>query len=148
MGQVLNTKKCPVCAGKHNFPVPTRAASEPGSRVSGWQLMYSMLQSLRWVIGRDCTRLVEVLPLLSHDEDNANDVLKIPGDDAADSARYGLYSRLRARQAPLAVRVAAKVTAKDPTARAIQAKRALIEEQRKTAPHVPKRPWRVLWTPR
>ena len=58
------------------------------------------------------------------------------GDDPADAARYGLKSRLRRAlaQMPLEQRVAERVTATDPTTRAIQIRRLLEEEHRRAQP--------------
>jgi hypothetical protein len=67
------------------------------------------------------------------------DVEKIDGDDPADAARYGLKSRYGVRRGaaerlPLEHRIAERVTSTDPTVRAIQARRAQIEEARRMQP--------------
>ena len=51
-----------------------------------------------------------------------------------DAARYGLKSRLRPGQKPLTQRVIERVTATDPTSRAIQIRRLLEEEHRRAQP--------------
>jgi hypothetical protein len=70
------------------------------------------------------------------------DILKRDGDDAADAARYGLKSRLRPGHAPLEQRLAERVNSADPTVRAIQARKAMLDEQRRSAPVIARRrPW-------
>lgn len=82
-----------------NLPKPIPADSSPGSRISGWRLMHQLLDQDRWTISRDCPKLIECIPTLVRDmERNTEDVLKVDysenyiGDDAADSARYGLQN--------------------------------------------------------
>jgi phage terminase large subunit len=112
-------------------------------RIGGWMLLYQLLEAGEWVITENCFDLARTLPILTRNEANVEDIQKMDGDDAADSARYGLKSRLRPGRAPLEQRVAAKVTATDPTLRAIQARKALLEEQGAIRP-VPffRRRWR------
>jgi Terminase large subunit, T4likevirus-type, N-terminal len=80
-----------------NIPPPFPADATPGSRISGWRFMRNMLEQGRWIISRECVRLIECLPQLMRDMDkNPEDVLKVDwtettlGDDPADAARYGL----------------------------------------------------------
>ncbi len=113
------------------LPPPTPADDD---RIGGWMLMYQLLESDGWVVAENCAELVRALPLLTRDESNVEDVLKMEGDDAADAARYGLKSRLRPGQVPLAQRIAEQVTSTDPTARAMQVQRALAEERRRALP--------------
>jgi hypothetical protein len=93
--------------GSH-VPLPGPASTD---RIGGARLIYNLLRSGLWTISSACPKLIESLPTLIHDEDNLEDVLKVDagegqiGDDAYDSARYGLYSKLQARIAPLAERV-------------------------------------------
>jgi hypothetical protein len=60
------------------------------------------------------------------------------GGDPADAARYGLKSRYATRAAyaterlPYEARLASRVLSTDPTVRAIQARKAQLEEQRRT----------------
>ena len=112
------------------LPQPVPADND---RVGGWMMMYQLLESDGWLIADHCQELVRTLPLLTRDDTNIEDIFKMAGDDPADAARYGLKSRLagRAGQAPLAQRIAAQVTATDPTSRAIQIRRALLAEQRR-----------------
>ncbi len=76
----------------NGLPHPARAENE---RINGWQLMYSLLQDGRWLIAENCQALIACLPTLICDETNAEDIRKRPGDDPADSARYGLVSGMR-----------------------------------------------------
>jgi phage terminase large subunit len=128
------------------LPRPTPADND---RVGGWMLMYQMLAGDEWLITENCVELVRVLPTLTRDSTKVEDVLKRDGDDAADAARYGLKSSRwcgagAAAQAPLEQRIIERVTSDDPTVRAIQARKALLEEQRRSAPVFSrkKRPWR------
>jgi len=116
---------------KAGLPQPAPADDD---RVGGWMLMYQLLESNAWVIAENCRELVRILPLLTRDDSNVEDILKTEGDDAAEAARYGLKSRLRPGHAPLEQRVAERVTATDPTARAIQIQRILAEERRRGQP--------------
>lgn len=132
MGEILHTpqgSKCPFCHDVHRFPYPAMANDD---RIGGWMLWYGLMQRREWFVDPSCRKLIETIPSLVRDEDNLEDILKAPGDDPADSVRYGLYSRLHAKSmAPLNVRIAERVTSVDPTIRAIQAKKATIEESKK-----------------
>jgi phage terminase large subunit len=104
-------------------------------RVGGWMLMYQMLDAGEWVITENCIELIRTLPNLIRDPARIEDIQKMDGDDAADAARYGLKSRYAVHRAgeprmPLADRLAARVLSADPTIRAIQARKAQIEETR------------------
>jgi phage terminase large subunit len=118
------------------FPRPVPADDD---RVGGWMLMYQMLDAGEWVIGENCAELLRTLPNLVRDPARVEDVEKMDGDDPADAARYGLKSRYGARRGasehlPYEARIAARITATDPTVRAIQARKAQIEESRRVAP--------------
>lgn len=90
------------------FPHPTPADQSPGMRVPGWRLMSQLLKSGSWQISRDCPRLIECIPSLIRDDKNTEDVKKVDfsengiGDDAADSARYGLQNMLSVAKKPRA----------------------------------------------
>jgi hypothetical protein len=70
----------------------------------------------KWQIHPDCRALIKCLPTLMH-KPGTNDIQKVDatetraGDDAADSARYGLFSEERQGEmlAPLETRVAQRV---------------------------------------
>ncbi len=108
-------------------------------RIGGWMLMYQMLDAGEWLLTENCAELIRTLPNLVRDAARIEDVEKMDGDDAADAARYGLKSRYGARRdapdhRPLAERLAARVLSDDPTIRAIQARKAQIEETHRAHP--------------
>ena len=108
-------------------------------RVGGWMLMYQMLDAGEWLLTDNCVELIRTLPNLVRDTARVEDIDKMDGDDAADAARYGLKSRYGARRGarehlPLEQRLAARVLSDDPTIRAIQARKAQIEETRSGQP--------------
>jgi hypothetical protein len=120
------------------FPRPIPADND---RVGGWMLMYQMLESGEWLLTDNCIELIRTLPNLVRDPARIEDVEKMDGDDPADAARYGLKSRYGARHGggsgrrmPLAARLAERVTSADPTVRAIQARKAQLEESRRPHP--------------
>jgi phage terminase large subunit len=105
-----------------HLPRPDLADDE---RVGGWMLMYELLRTSKWLITTNCHELLETLPVLTRDEANIEDILKTDGDDVADSARYGIKSRLDPRRTSLSgldANIAARaerIAAADPTSRAI-----------------------------
>lgn len=108
-------------------------------RIGGWMLMYQMLDAGEWLLTDNCAELIRTLPNLVRDAARIEDVEKMDGDDDADAARYGLKSRYGARRdapdhRPLAERLAARVLSDDPTIRAIQARKAQIEETHRAHP--------------
>ncbi len=111
----------------NGLPRPVRADDD---RVGGWMLIYQMLQNEQWLIGDSCPQLIECLPTLVRDTANVEDVQKMAGDDPADSARYGLKSRLSPGRAPIEQRVAERVSASDPTSRHIWTQKFEGEERR------------------
>jgi hypothetical protein len=123
MGDVLTAAGMP-------RPVPA-----DDDRVGGWMLMYQMLDAGEWVLTENCIELIRTLPNLVRDPARIEDIEKTDGDDPADAARYGLKSRYALhrsdeRRMPLADRLAARALSADPTIRAIQARKAQIEETR------------------
>jgi phage terminase large subunit len=123
------------------FPRPVPADND---RVGGWMLMYQMLDAGEWVITDNCAELIRTLPTLVRDSAYVEDIAKVDGDDPADAARYGLKSRYGARggaakEPPFEQRIAERVTSADPTVRAIQAQRALLQESRRALPVFPRR---------
>ena len=119
------------------FPRPIPADND---RVGGWMLMYQMLEAGEWLLTDNCIELIRTLPNLVRDPARIEDVEKMDGDDPADAARYGLKSRYGAHHGgsgarmPLAARLAERVTSADPTVRAIQARKAQLEESRRSQP--------------
>lgn len=129
MGQVFR---------EHGLPYPTPADND---RVGGWQLMYEKLDRGEWVITDNCQALIECLPTLTRDEDKVEDVEKMLGDDAADSARYGLKSYQVPAQAPLAERVMQRVKSTDPSQRVLQIQSALHRERQAEPGPARRRNW-------
>lgn len=117
------------------FPRPVPADDD---RVSGWMLMYQMLDAGEWFVTGNCVELIRTLPTLVRDSARIEDIEKMDGDDPADAARYGLKSRYGVRgghsQPPIEQRLAERVTSVDPTIRAIQARKAQIDESRRVQP--------------
>jgi Terminase large subunit, T4likevirus-type, N-terminal len=137
MGDVLAAAGLP-------HPVPA-----DDDRVGGWMLMYQMLDAGEWLLTENCTELIRTLPSLVRDTARIEDVGKMDGDDAADAARYGLKSRYGNRRAgqgkpPLDERLAARILSPDPTIRAIQARKARIDETHGARPVPFLRRWRNL----
>ncbi|MGA9883611.1 MAG: phage terminase large subunit [Candidatus Acidiferrales bacterium] len=126
------------------FPRPIPADDD---RVGGWMLMYQMLDAGEWLLTENCIELIRTLPNLVRDTARIEDVEKMDGDDPADAARYGLKSRYANRHAgqrrpPLDDRLAARVLSPDPTIRAIQARKAQIDETHGARPVSFFRRWR------
>ncbi|MGA7852557.1 MAG: phage terminase large subunit [Candidatus Acidiferrales bacterium] len=118
------------------FPRPIPADDD---RIGGWMLMYQMLDAGEWLLTDNCIELIRTIPTLVRDSARIEDVEKMDGDDAADAARYGLKSRYAAQRnglvrPPLEQRLAERVTSEDPTIRAIQARKAQIEEKGRAVP--------------
>lgn len=125
------------CRGDR-LPLPAQASDD---RVGGWQLLYQLLESDQWLIAENCERLIENLPVLIRDDKKPEDIKKVDGDDPADAARYGLYSRLGTVIAPVEVRREAAIQkAQNPTARGIMAARFDELERKRNQPmHLPRR---------
>jgi phage terminase large subunit len=113
------------------LPSPAVADTD---RKGGWLLMYQLLREGRWLIADSCPRLAQTLPVLVRDENDVEDVAKIEGDDSADAARYGLKGRFSAPRRPVEDRIAAKITATDPTGKHLQFLKAQQEERKRTQP--------------
>jgi hypothetical protein len=112
---------------QNHLPRPVAADND---RVGGWMLLYQMLEQDQWVIADQCVQLIDCLPTLTRDPANVEDVLKAAGDDPADSARYGLKTRLAPGRAPVERRVAERITAVDATSRAIWIQKFMADERR------------------
>jgi len=150
---------------RYGLPRPVPANDD---RIGGWQLMYQLLEQDAWVIASDCTKLMDCLPMLVHDERRAEDVRKIEGDDPADAARYGIVPGARyagvgaqagapgAGQAPpeigstarfvpgmpLGVQIERQITATDPTSQAIHRQKLEAEARKQLGPHRFGRKWK------
>ncbi len=109
-------------------------------RIGGWMLMYQMLEAGEWILTENCIELIRTIPNLVRDMARVEDVEKMDGDDPADAARYGLKSRYATRAAyaierlPYEARLAARAVSADPTVRAIQARKAQLEESHRSQP--------------
>ncbi len=129
-----------------HLPRPDPADDE---RVGGWMLMYELLRTDKWMITRNCNKLIESLPILTRNEANIEDILKSDGDDVADSARYGIKSRLDPRRTSLSgieANIAARaerIATDDPTSRAIWMRKLEAEARKKTGSTKAPRRWRV-----
>lgn len=136
----------------HGIPKPTPADASPGSRISGWRNMKTVLDTNQWAISRDCVKLIECIPTLVRDmERNTEDVLKVDysengiGDDAADCARYGLQHEMTMAGVPVAVKIDRKVEAAnftDITSEMIWRRKWQHQEDKRTQPIHLGRAWR------
>jgi|SRR6266850_1009062 len=97
MNEVFSASGLPTC---------TKALDD---RVGGWMRMYQGLKYDEWLISSDCKELIKVLPSLTRDDDKREDCIKFDGDDAADAARYGVYSDAPAIGDPYSIRVQSAV---------------------------------------
>lgn len=119
------------CRGDR-FPMPAPASDD---RIGGWQLLYQLLEADQWIIAENCERLISCLPSLIRDEKKPEDIKKVDGDDPADAARYGLYSRLGTVAKPKEIRAAERVEqVTDPTARAMILEKFYADEAKKDKP--------------
>ena len=123
------------------FPRPIPADND---RIGGWMLMYQMLDANEWLLTDNCIELIRTIPTLVRDMARIEDIEKMEGDDP--SRRRPLRPeialrhprRLLHRALPYEARLAARVLSADPTVRAIQARKAQLEEHRRTQ-FVPRR---------
>jgi hypothetical protein len=113
---------------ERQLPEPTPADTD---RKGGWMLMYQMLREGKWKIADSCPALTATIPVLVRDEQDIEDVSKMDGDDPADAARYGLKGRFGRVKKPFEERMAERLTSTDPTVRALQARKAALDEERK-----------------
>lgn len=129
-----------------------REAGLPGctpadnDRVGGWTLMYEMLKAGEWLIGANCDNLIDCIPQATRDDVKVEDLIKFDGDDALDSVRYGLKSRLLPRLAPIGERVAARIESEtahvDMSLRMVHLKKVEREEkQLGRVVHAPRAHW-------
>jgi len=82
---------------RYNMPYPTPADDD---RKHGAQCMYDLMKDGELEIDPSCRKLREVIPMVCTEEDDPEEIEKFEGDDAFDSARYGLKSRQRAGVMP------------------------------------------------
>lgn len=91
---------------RYGMPYPTRADDD---RLHGAQCMYDLMNSDEIEVDPSCVKLIETIPMISTEEDDPEEIEKFDGDDAWDSARYGLKSRQRAGKQPVAEAVEDKL---------------------------------------
>jgi phage terminase large subunit len=121
------------------------ATPADNDRVGGWALMYEMLKNGQLEISDQCFNLIETLPSMTRDEKRPEDCQKfdasegkMDGDDSADSARYGLKSRIPSRSKLIELRIEEGISAQkaqgiltDPTSEMIR--RAQLQQKMKQA---------------
>jgi phage terminase large subunit len=128
-----------------HLPRPDPADDE---RIGGWMLMYELLRTDKWLITDNCRHLLDSLPILTRDDANIEDIRKVDGDDVADSARYGIKSRLDPRSTSLSgidadiVARAERIATNDPTSRAIWLRKLEADARRKPGGTKAPRRWR------
>lgn len=91
---------------KAAMPSPEPANMQPGSRVSGWRFMYTLIQNDSWFISEMCPLALDAIPALEYDSDKGGeDVRKTDSiyDDIGDELRYGLSDMLNTASKPFAV---------------------------------------------
>ena len=75
-----------------------RPFESPRVRSTGWQKMYSLLDTHDWMILEECINCIASIPMLPRDPKHLEDVLKPKGknlaDDCGDSCRYGMTGTL------------------------------------------------------
>src|SRR5258708_18589771 len=92
----------------NGMPYPTEADN---SRKHGAQALYEGMKARELEIDPSCKHLIDVIPMITTDEDDPEEIEKFDGDDAWDSARYGYKSRQREGTKPIGERVNEKVLA-------------------------------------
>jgi phage terminase large subunit len=117
---------------EQGLPFPGQADND---RKGGWMLMYEKLKAEEWRIGDCCTKLIEVLPMLTRDEIDVEDCIKCLGDDPADAARYGLKSHLRPGTRPRVERIEERIDPNcSPTVAMIWRRKLAKREEYKSQP--------------
>ncbi len=106
---------------RYGMPEPSKADQD---RINGWRFMYNCIrqaglrgcnvdterakQGPAMFISAACPNVIDNIPLAVRDEDDINDVMRVPGElweDVTDAVRYGLKSKLAPKQtAPVEVR--------------------------------------------
>lgn len=93
--------------GAKSFPEPQPCDMTPGSRVSGWRFMYSLIQSDTWFISDMCPEAIAAIPSLEYDSDKGGEDIRKTDhlyDDVGDCLRYGLVDMLGTVKVPAEVR--------------------------------------------
>jgi hypothetical protein len=101
----------------NGMPYPTEADND---RKHGAQAMYELMKSGDLEIDPTCDGrsmkpkgigLIEVIPMVTTEEDDPEEIEKFDGDDAWDAARYLIKSRMRPGKKPVSEVVHEKVLA-------------------------------------
>ena len=92
---------------RYGMPSPQPADDD---RKHGAQALYELMKADEIEIDVSCKHLREVIPMICTEEDDPEEIEKFEGDDAFDSARYGIKSRMRAGLMPVIERVEQRVT--------------------------------------
>lgn len=82
---------------RYGMPEPQEADDD---RKQGAQHMYDLMKDNQIEIDPSCVHLIEQIPMICTAEDDPEEIEKFDGDDAWDSARYGLKSRHRPGRKP------------------------------------------------
>lgn len=91
---------------QNGMPEPTMEDRDP---VGGAALMYEMLRNGELIIDPGCKQLIEVIPMITRDEEQKEKTVKFEGDDAFDSERIALKMRFAPRNSPIPVQIEEKV---------------------------------------
>jgi hypothetical protein len=121
---------------KNSMPLPEPANMQPGSRVSGWRFLYTLIQNDSWFISEMCPLALEAIPSLEYDSDKGGeDIRKTDSiyDDIGDELRYGLADMLNNVKKPFSVTMQEQVSYTAQKYGPTQANivRMKMEEQRK-----------------
>jgi phage terminase large subunit len=113
----------------YGMPLPTKEDRDP---VGGATLFYQMLQTNELTISPECRKLIETIPMVTRDEDKAEETVKFEGDDSYDAARIGYKMRYKPRNTPALIKLreeAARI--EDPIARHffVAKRQSSIEEE-------------------
>ena len=112
---------------------PTPASRD---RIGGWNLITSMLRSDTIKVSATCEHLIEKIVGAFRDPKKPEDLQKIEGDDELDALYKLVSSSPSDPQMPYEVRIAQRVTSRDPNTRAMQARIAASEERDDRGPAV------------
>src|SRR5277367_3416575 len=83
---------------RNGMPYPTPADDD---RKHGAQAMYELMKADELEVDPTCKHLIDVIPMVCTEEDDPEEIEKFEGDDAWDSARYGIKSRAKPGKKPV-----------------------------------------------
>jgi hypothetical protein len=116
----------------NGLPYPTEADND---RIGGARLCHQLLKGGYAIISTACSKLLECLSMLVHEDGNEEDVLKVDGDDPYDAWRYGIKSMLSPKDKPWLVDMTERLDAvPDFTQKHMLHK--VLEEQHKHTPGI------------